>query len=271
MILDAHVHINEGEVKQDELLQNMQKAGIDGGCLFSIHPQSFEQDGKGLCAEARLENLFKWTKGQPTLFPFFFIDPLEEDALEQVKMAIQMGVAGFKVICNRFYPYDERPMEVFRAIAAAGKPILFHSGILYSDSPSSIYNRPVNFENLMFIPDIKFAMAHISWPWCDECIAVYGHFRSQKRRGSNPGAELYIDFTPGTPPTYRKDAIYNVLTFAKNYDNILFGVDNVANNYSTDYAKSIITRDNDIFASLCVDEEIKEKYYEKNLKRFLGI
>lgn len=272
MILDAHIHIGEGDVKHNELLNNMHKAQVDGGCLLSIQPNSFKNKGKGLCTEERLDNLFKWTAGEKNLFPFFWIDPLEEDALQQVALAVQMGVVGFKVICNRFYPNEDRPMEVFKAIAAADKPILFHSGILYSSSPSSLYNRPAFFESLMFVQGIRFALAHISWPWCDECIAVYGHFDYTKHTGTNPGSEMFIDFTPGTPPSYRKDAITNVMTaVGKNYDNILFGVDNMANDYNSDYALSIMARDNDIFASLCVDEDVKSKYYEKNLKRFLGI
>ncbi len=271
MILDTHIHIREGEVKRDEMLKNMKKAGIDGGCLFSIHPASFRKDGEGMCAEARLENLFKWVGNEPTLFPFFFIDPLEEDALEQVKMAVDAGVAGFKIICNRHYPCDERPMEVIKAIAETGKPILFHSGILYSNSASSIYNRPVYFEPLLFVKNLRFAMAHVSWPWCDECIAVHGHFRSLRRRGQNNGSEMFLDFTPGTPPVYRKEVITKVMTSLGDVsDNILFGVDATANDYNSEYAAAIIARDNDIFASLCVGEDVKEKYYHRNLMRFLG-
>jgi predicted TIM-barrel fold metal-dependent hydrolase len=124
----------------------------------------------------------------------------------------------------------------------------------------------------MFIPGLRFSLAHISWPWCDECIAVYGHFQSNKHSGRIKDSEMFIDFTPGTPPVYRKEAIDKVLTSgAECRDNILFGVDCVANNYSSDYAASIIARDNDIFASLCLGDDFKEKYYEKNLMRFLGI
>lgn len=276
MVLDAHIHIQKGSVKRDELIDNMHKAGVDGGCLFSIQPMSYDTSGKGLHAEERLENLFKWTEGDLNLFPFFWIDPLEEDALEQVALAVRMGVAGFKVICNRFYPYEERPMEVFKAIAHTGKPILFHSGILYSGTPSSLYNRPAFFEQLIFVPGIRFALAHISWPWCDECIAVYGHYLNTKYTGENPGSQMFIDFTPGTPIPYRKDAVAKVLTsVGRSYDDILFGTDNRANEYSSDDTRSVIARDNDIFASLCVNEdlteEIKSKYYEKNLRRFLGV
>ena len=63
-------------------------------------------------------------------------------------------------------------MEVFRTISQADRPILFHSGILWDGKPSGPYNHPAGFESLLEVDGLRFCLAHISWPWCDELIAV---------------------------------------------------------------------------------------------------
>ena len=210
MVLDGHVHIWEGAVDQAKLLERMRQAGVDGGNLFSQSPASFSGAMQAGSPQVRLKNLMAWCVDAPALQPFFWIDPVETDAVTQVKMALDGGVTGFKVICDHFYPGDERAMRTFRAITAAGKPIMFHSGILYDGKPTSQYNRPTNFEVMLDIPGVRFSMAHISWPWVDECIAVYGKFVSARRSGSS--TELYIDTTPGTPGIYRRDALTKIFT-----------------------------------------------------------
>ena len=97
-------------------------------------------------------------------------------AEDQIVMAAEKSIMGFKVICDRYFPGDKRAMEIFRIIAKTKRPILFHSGILWDGKPSSQYNRPSEFESLLEINHLRFSLAHISWPWCDELIAVYEKF-----------------------------------------------------------------------------------------------
>jgi hypothetical protein len=105
--------------------------------------------------------------------------------------------------------------------------MLFHSGILYDGRDTSRYNRPAEFECLLDVPGLRFAMAHISWPWCDEMIALYGKF--QAAHGSRADVpELFIDTTPGTPAIYRRDALTKVFTVGFDVKhNVLFGSDSV--------------------------------------------
>ncbi len=115
-------------------------------------------------------------------------------------------------MCSRFYPGDSRAIKVYKAIAERRKPILFHSGILFDGQDSSRFNRPFEFEALINIEGLRFALAHISWPWHDECIAVYGKLLCV--RNSRPGVmdEMFIDTTPGTPAIYREEVLTKLLS-----------------------------------------------------------
>lgn len=78
-------------------------------------------------------------------------------------------------------------------------------------APSSQYNRPSEFEPLLEINGLKFSLAHISWPWCDELIAVYGKFLNAYAGNPDHSVEMFIDITPGTPPIYRQEVLTKLL------------------------------------------------------------
>ncbi len=273
MILDGHIHVNRQDVDTEELNKRLSKAGIDGGLLISLRPQSFTQQARSYPNTIeRLDNLIQWTYGNENLFPFFWIDPLEDDALSQVDMAVERGVMGFKVICNNFYPYDPIAMKVFKRIADVGKPILFHSGILWDGMPSGIYNRPSNFETLLMIDGLKFTLAHVSWPWYDENIAVYGKFLNAYSKRPDLSVEMFIDVTPGTPQIYREEVLTKLFTIGYDIDdNIIFGTDCNTNEYNVNWAKDWILRDNSIYDKLEISCETRKKIYSENLLRFVGV
>ncbi len=271
-MLDGHVHIfTDSTINTAALQPELKRAGTDGGVLLSLPPAAFPYLQTTLIStRERLDNLFDWAAAAPGFYPFYWIDPLEEDAREQVTLAVQRGVAGFKVICNRYYPGDDRAMRVFRDIAAGGKPILFHSGILWDGAPSSKFNRPAEFEALADLPELRFAMAHIAWPWCDELIAVYGKLANARQRRPDLSAEMFIDLTPGTPPVYRHDVLTRL--FQTGYpvaQNVFFGTDNNVSDYNAEWACEWVARDNAIYKELQLPHETIADIYAGNLMRFL--
>jgi predicted TIM-barrel fold metal-dependent hydrolase len=205
------------------------------------------------------------------LFPFYFIDPTEPDAASQAETAVSKGIRGFKVICSRHMPADERAMPVYEKIAALGKPIMFHSGILWDgNNASGNYNRPCNFEPLLSVPGLRFSLAHASWPWTDECIAVFGKFNSYSRHNKSAGGML-VDLTPGTPVLFREELLRKLLFTGYDVKNcILYGVDNFAGNYDAVYAKGWTETDDAIFDKFNVDADMRAHIYYKNLLRFVG-
>lgn len=269
-MLDGHMHIFGKNINKDGLKQILKEADINGGVILSLPPKSFNHE-EASPAE-RLENVFQWKEAMPGLYPFYWIDPMEDSAPEQVQLAEAYGVSGFKVICNNFYPGNEKALEVFRAIARINKPILFHSGILWDGAVSAEYNRPAGFEALIQIDGLKFALAHASWPWIDECIAVYGKFLSAYSSRPDLSVEMFIDITPGTPPIYREELLTKLFTVGYDVENnIIFGTDCNLENYNSKWTKEWVDRDREIYDKLALDSSVIEKVFSGNLKRFLGL
>jgi len=283
MRIDCHVHSNIADADRADIISNMKAGGFDGGIIFSQSPSRGLGDAPP--TEKRIDAVLKICGRHKYLFPFFFIDPTEPDALQQVELACNKGIMGFKVICSKHFPCDERAMPVYKKIADLNKPLMFHSGILYDGrNASGNYNRPCNFEGLLSVDSLRFSLAHVSWPWTDECIAVYGKFCdalywSDK---NSPSGEMFIDLTPGTPiPAYRKP-MYDKLLFTgyKIKKNLIYGIDSSTGPYSSNHAKYVLDHDESVFEEyyasggmygVKLDGDFREYLYYKNVIRFIGL
>lgn len=269
---DCHMHMMKNMVRLEDFLKQLDEAGVEAVSAFSFPPESYgrkQEPGCPLSAKDRIALLKDWMNRSERIYGMFWIDPIAPDALEQADMALEAGVSGFKVICDRFYPDDPRAMKTYAYIAEAGKPVLFHSGVLYGPHASSKYNLPLNFEPLIEIPKLRFALAHLSWPWVDEFLAVFGHWRDMSRRGL-VSSELFCDTTPGTPDIYREDAFYKIFNIGYHMeDAIMIGSDNLWD-YRPDRFRSIAEKDSAIFDKLGRTQEDKEKYFCRNFLRFIG-
>jgi len=280
MRLDCHVHSSIADVGHTDILDNMKAGGFDGGSVFSQSPSRGLRDAPS--AEERIDAVLKICDGHKYLFPFFFIDPTEPDAAEQAELAGKKGILGFKIICSQHFPCDDRALPVYRKIAGLGKPILFHSGILYDGrNASGNFNRPCNFEGLLSVDGLRFALAHVSWPWTDECIAVYGKFNSARSRTSGGSGEMFIDLSPGTPRPYRKPVLDMLLFAGYNIKtNLIYGIDTSVYPYGSDYAKDILNYDESIFDEYYktggmfgrkLADDFREHLYYLNTLRFIGL
>ncbi len=273
-IYDMHIHIfsrTNCENKPDPsgLITKMEAGGVYGGCLFSNYPEPSKSTGT--CFEARMEELMKWTEGYKNrLFPILWIHPDEKNILENMETAVKQGVMGFKIICNNFYVYEEKCMELLRKSAEMNKPVIFHSGILWDNQAASNYNRPLNWEHLLQIRGLRFSMGHCSWPWVDECMALYGEFQNSPIH--KDGAEMFLDITPGTPKLYRKDLLTKLYKIGyKTSGNILYGTDAIADKYDSETVKRWRIMDGEFLDELEVGKEERKLMYQDNLMRFLGI
>jgi predicted TIM-barrel fold metal-dependent hydrolase len=271
MMLDGHIHIYEEKGDRADFARRLHAVGMDGGVVISLAPACFPWVGRIRSNAERLENVLAWCRAGKNLYPFYWIDPLEKDALKQVARAVRRGVRGFKVICSRHAPGHPRALPVYRAIAAAGRPILFHSGILWDGQPSSMHNRPVEFEPLLEIAELRFALAHVSWPWCDECLAVYGKFLNAWQRRGGRCAEMFIDLTPGTPPIYREEVLRKLFTIGNIAPHhIVFGSDASTNGYDAKHVRAWVRRDRAVYRRLKLPRPTLANVFGGSLLRLLG-
>lgn len=265
--MHTHLHLNANRKKSEEsITERLDCAGIYGACVLSENPKKCGKD-----FATRLGELLSFTaQCKERLFPIFWIDPYEENVFEKIDKAVESGVMGFKIMCSEFYVYEEKVIEVIRHIAEHNKPVIFHTGILWDDKASAKFNRPANWEPLIKIKGLRFSVGHCSWPWIDECLAVYGKFLYSSN--SENKAEMFLDLTPGTPQIYREELLTKIFTIG--YDvgkNILFGTDGAAENYRSESAQKWLDTDRKIMDKLGISKVVRENLYYNNLMRFLGV
>ncbi len=251
---DFHIHIYprpKPVAEPGEFLRRTVEAGVDGGAVFSLPPASSTEHAEDVKEwRERLDGVLSFTSQTPGFLPILRMDPTESDAREQVLTAAERGIRGFKVICTHFYPKE--CLEIFRLIADTGLPLIFHSGILWGPNASAEYNRPVNFEHLIYVKGLRFSLAHIGWPWCEEYAALYGRFAYQHGAGLlSGGTEFFVDLTPGTPFSRRREMLR--MLFSLGYDlarNVLWGSDGSTNSYPVRNVRQWLDLDRGIFREI---------------------
>ena len=99
-----------------------------------------------------------------------------------------------------FHPGDPCARKLYACAGELGIPLLMHTGILWIPGDNANNCRPANMEVMWDYPKTRFAMAHIGWPWTDECIAVAQKFKVLRR-------ELDQVFVDLTPPARRRPTV----------------------------------------------------------------
>ena len=104
-----HVHAFNSPADGDTLLAAMVEAGVYGGCVFSNWPKE-SNPKEGTSFEERLEEVLTICRAhEDRLFPVLWIHPAEPDILKKLSMAVDAGIAAFKMICTDYYVYDLSP------------------------------------------------------------------------------------------------------------------------------------------------------------------
>jgi predicted TIM-barrel fold metal-dependent hydrolase len=270
---DIHIHqnyVNPAEkVDVKSLLNSMDRVGIEKIAVISAYGENLQQQETNIDIAARII-----AQCPDRLYGLAWIEPAHHTPLEFLEKVIcEKKFRGFKMIPNHWYPCEEKLIPYYEKIAELNVPCLFHSGILYFKTYSSKYCRPVYYEDLIRIKNFRFALAHISWPWTDECLALYGQWRAAKHSLCIT-SEMFIDITPGTPSFYRKEALKKLLLFNAE-DGLIFGTDFKLTTHDFSYIQpeqweKRINDDKEIFNQIGVSAETTEKIFYKNFLRFFG-
>ena len=266
MAIDVHVHTSGGE-DGAQILKAMDEVGLDRVVLFAVPPHRRGGEIPKDAHRQSIDEIAKLVSADPRrLIGFAWIEPPLPDALDGVDYALgEKSLPGIKMIPNHWYPGDERARACYQKIEEYGKPMLFHTGILWGLSDTSQYCRPAFFEIMLHYPGIRFAMAHISWPWTDECLAVNGKFKSNQKGEWTS----YVDITSGAPRIWKVDALRKALCYLGD-EHILYGSDCHLPG-GADYAALRLREDKEMLREAGASAETIDRILNKNPLRWLGL
>ncbi|MEU4742814.1 amidohydrolase family protein [Actinosynnema sp. NPDC023658] len=195
------------------------------------------------------------------LIPFASVDPWRGRAAARTarRLVEEHGVRGFKFhpSLQGFSPDDRLAYPLYEAIEELGVPALFHTGqtgigagvpggggirLKYSD-PMLVDDVAVDF------PELRIILAHPSFPWQDQALAVATH-----------KPHVHIDLSGWSPKYFPPQLVRYANSLLQ--DKVLFG---------SDYP--VITPDRWLadFAELDIKPEVRSKILKDNAARLLGL
>lgn len=210
MLIDAHLHCT-GQETADDVLRTLDDAGVDVGVLlapFLSEDYNLDDTASLRRGNAHLARLIRGHEDR--LVGLCVVDPRHPQAPEDLRHAIEdLGLNGAKMVPTGWYPYDDAVQPVFEVAHELRLPVLFHSGI-FIDGRSGRFCRPTFFEALRAYPQMRMTLAHLSWPWTDEAIAVG---LIDLIHGVAPDdAAFRFDLSFGAPPAYRAEVLRKALS-----------------------------------------------------------
>jgi predicted TIM-barrel fold metal-dependent hydrolase len=195
------------------------------------------------------------------IIPFASIDPARGAAgLSEARRLIEeFGVRGFKFhpSAQRFAPNDRAAYPLYEVIEAAGLPALFHTGQAGSGSGQRggggirlAYSNPMLLDDVAVdFPDMPIVLAHPSFPWQEEALAVALH-----------KPQVYIDLSGWSPKYFPPILVHYANTLLK--EKVLFG---------TDFPVLTPERWMADLATTSLRDEVKPGLFKHNAARLLGL
>ncbi|MGA4950508.1 amidohydrolase family protein [Streptomyces lydicamycinicus] len=196
------------------------------------------------------------------LIPFASLDPFRgRTAVKQARRLVsEYGVRGFKFhpSIQGFFPNDrDLAYALYEVIEETGSIALFHTGQtgIGAGVPGGggirlKYSNPLYVDDVAAdFPQMKIILAHPSFPWQDEALAVATH---------KPG--VHIDLSGWSPKYFPKQLVQYANTLLQ--DKVLFG---------SDYP--VLTPDRWLadFDRLPLKDEVRPKILRDNAARLLGL
>jgi len=195
------------------------------------------------------------------LIPFASIDPAKgkTGAREARRLIEHYGVRGFKFhpTMQGFYPNDRSAYLLYEVIAEAKLPALFHTGQtgVGAGMPGGMGMR-LKYSNPMYVddvaadfPDMPIVLAHPSFPWQEEALAVATH-----------KPNVYIDLSGWSPKYFPPILVRYANTLLK--DRVLFG---------SDWPAIMPDRWLADFEKLDIKPDVRPLILKENARRLLGM
>jgi predicted TIM-barrel fold metal-dependent hydrolase len=187
--------------------------------LFNVDDES----GMGRHRLGNREVLEAARQNPDVLIPFASVDPHKGKlGVREAREWIHAGAKGFKFHPNTqaFWPHDRTFYPLYEVIAEAGLIALFHSGTtgIGAGLPGGggvhlKYSNPMCIDDVAAdFPELKIILAHPSFPWQEEALAVAVH-----------KPNVYIDLSGWSPKYFPPILVQYTNTRLKN--KMLFGSD----------------------------------------------
>jgi uncharacterized protein len=188
--------------------------------IFTVDAES----AAGLWRIANEEVAEEAAANADVLIPFASIDPArgKMGVREARRLIEDYGVRGFKFhpSMQAFYPNDPNVYPLYELIADAGLPALFHTGQtgVGAGLPGGMgvklkYSNPIYLDDVAAdFPTLQIVMAHPSFPWQDEALAIATH-----------KPNTWIDLSGWSPKYFPQNLVHYANSLIK--DRVLFGSD----------------------------------------------
>ena len=278
--IDVHTHVEMSEAGGDALPDELRDAAIKHFRGASARPTALELaafyrerkmmaviftvDTESFTGQPRVPNeeiAAAARANADVLIPFASIDPHKgKRGVDEARRLIdEHGVRGFKFHPNAqaFFPNDRMAYPLYEVIEEAGLPALFHTG--QSGVGSGLpggggirlkYSNPMHVDDVAVdFPTLKIVLAHPSFPWQDEALAVAVH-----------KPQVYIDLSGWSPKYFPPQLIQHANSLLR--DRMLFG---------TDYPFITPERWLADFDSLDMKPEVRPLILKQNAIRLLGL
>jgi len=218
-VLDAHTHLSGSESGESaaNILACLDECGVDKAFVFAplVDVHSWQISNEHL-DDIRTHNDYCadiCSAAPDRLLGFCVLNPAPQLAKGSLSRAVdlmieeaqrchtELGLRGVKMVPDGWYPNDPELVRLYRALADLGMYVAFHTGI-FLDGHEGSYCRPAYFEAIHRAPGLRAQLAHLSWPWVDECIAVLG--METIFQGSDPAQwQLKADLSFGMPDDWQ--------------------------------------------------------------------
>ena len=200
-------------------------------------------------------------QNRDVMIPFASIDPArgKVGVREARRLVEQYGVRGFKFhpTMQGFFPNDRMAYPLYEVIAEYGLPALFHTGQtgIGAGMPGGAglrlkYSNPMHLDDVAAdFPDMPIILAHPSFPWQEEALAVATH-----------KPNVYIDLSGWSPKYFPAILVQYANSLLKH--KMLFGSD-----------FPLITPDRWIadFNKLNIKDDVRPLILKENAARLLGL
>jgi predicted TIM-barrel fold metal-dependent hydrolase len=155
------------------LLDEMDVCRIDSSVLLALDCQKLH--GSKMPSNDEVANIVNQSKSR--LVGFASVDPdSKQSALVEMKRAKdQLGLRGLKLnpALQEFDPSGQAALEVYKEAERFEMPIMFHTGMTFSNRFSIQHNQPLIFDDIARKhPKLKICLAHMGWPWLWDAVTV---------------------------------------------------------------------------------------------------